>query len=172
LLQAGRLNLAQCLLKLGKWIEARNVCDKAIDENEAVAKAWFRRGEAQLALNDCESARADFDKCLVLEPDNKAAKNKIAVCQHRLKAQKEREKKTFANMFDKFAEIDKKKEAMERKRNARPDTMADIDEWESQAGETGLASDPNSIKVGGDIKMNLDLNEAIREDVKLREESN
>ena len=35
-------------------------------------------------------------------------------------------------MFDKFAEIDKKKEAMERKRNARPDTMADIDEWESQ----------------------------------------
>ena len=73
LLQAGRLNLAQCLLKLGKWIEARNVCDKAIDENEAVAKAWFRRGEAQLALNDCESARADFDKCLVLEPDNKVS---------------------------------------------------------------------------------------------------
>ena len=42
----------------------------------------------------------------------------------------------------------------------------------ARAGETGLASDPNSIKVGGDIKMNLDLNEAIREDVKLREESN
>ena len=28
LLQAGRLNLCQCYLKLGKWIEARNVCDK------------------------------------------------------------------------------------------------------------------------------------------------
>jgi len=172
LLQAGRLNLAQCHLKLGKWIEARNVCDKAIDENESVAKAWFRRGEAQLALNDCESAKADFDKCLLLEPDNKAAKNKVSICQHRLKAQKEKEKKTFANMFDKFAEIDKKKEAMERKRNARPDTMQDIDEWEAQAGETTLASDPNSINVRGDIKMNLDLNEAIREDVKLSEQSN
>ena len=38
-----------------------------------MAKAWFRRGEAQLALNDCESARADFDKCLQLEPDNKVS---------------------------------------------------------------------------------------------------
>ena len=61
-----------------------------------------------------------------------AAKNKISICQYRLKAQKEREKKTFANMFDKFAEIDKKKEDMERRRNARPDTMQSIDEWESQ----------------------------------------
>ena len=30
LLQAGRLNLCQCYLKLGKWIEARNVCDKVL----------------------------------------------------------------------------------------------------------------------------------------------
>jgi len=170
LLQAGRLNLCQCYLKLGKWIEARNVCDKAIEESDTVAKAWFRRGEAQLALNDCESARADFEKCCQLEPDNKAARNKISICQHRLKAQKEREKKTFANMFDKFAEIDKKKEDMERKRNARTDCMQSIDEWESQAGDGEVASDPNSITVGGDIKMNLDLNEAIEEDVKLSEE--
>ena len=63
---------------------------------------------------------------------SQATKNKVSICQHRLKAQKEKEKKTFANMFDKFAEIDKKKEAMERKRNARPDTMQDIDEWEAQ----------------------------------------
>ena len=33
-------------------------------------------------------------------------------------------------MFDKFAEIDKKKEEQERKRNARPDAMNHIDEWE------------------------------------------
>ena len=44
---------------------------QALEESDTVAKAWFRRGEAQLALNDCESARADFDKCLQLEPDNK-----------------------------------------------------------------------------------------------------
>lgn len=59
-----------------------------------------------------------------------AAKNKVTICQQRIKAQKEKEKKTFANMFDKFAEIDKKKEEVERKKNARPDAMNHIDEWE------------------------------------------
>merc|ERR1719447_2786284 len=63
-----------------QWIEARGVCDKAIEENESVAKAWFRRGEAHLALNDCESAKADFEKTFQLDPENKAAKNKITHC--------------------------------------------------------------------------------------------
>ena len=61
---------------------------------------------------------------------SQAAKNKVAICQQKIKAQKEMEKKTFANMFDKFAEIDKKKEQLERKKNARPDAMKNIDEWE------------------------------------------
>ena len=39
-----------------------------------------------------------------------------------------------------------------------------------RSDETGIATDPNSIKVGGDIKMDLDLNEAIKEDAKLQEE--
>ena len=49
------------------------------------------------------------------------------ICQQRIKAQKEKEKKTFANMFDKFAEIDKKKEAIEKQ--TRPDAMNNIDQW-------------------------------------------
>jgi len=167
LLQAGRLNLAMCYLKLGKWIEARAVCDKAIEEAEVVAKAWFRRGEAQLALNDCESAKLDFEKSLELEPENKAAKNKVVICQQRIKAQKEKEKRTFANMFDKFAEIDKKKEELEKQK--RPDAMNNIDQWNS-GGDSGIASDPNSIKVGGDVNMSLDINEAIKQDVELQDE--
>ena len=39
-----------------------------------------------------------------------------------------------------------------------------------RSDDTGIATDPNSIKVGGDIKMDLDLNEAIKEDAKLQEE--
>ena len=31
LLQAGRLNLAMCHLKMSQWIEARGVCDKVED---------------------------------------------------------------------------------------------------------------------------------------------
>ena len=79
--------------------------------------------------NECEDKNKKKCSSLFLL---QAARNKVSICQHRLKAQKEREKKTFANMFDKFAEIDKKKEDMERMRNARPDTMQSIDEWESQ----------------------------------------
>ena len=38
-----------------------------------------------------------------------------------------------------------------------------------RSDENGIATDPNSIKVGGDIKMDLDLNEAIKEDARLQE---
>ena len=37
--------------------------------------------------------------------------------------------------------------------------------------DNNIATDPNSIKVGGDIEMSLDLNEAIKEDAKLQESS-
>jgi len=162
LLQAGRLNLAMCHLKMLQWIEARNVCDKAIEENDGVAKAWFRRGEANLAVNDFEAAKADFDRTVEIDPENKAAKNKIVHCQQRIKAQKEKEKRTFANMFDKFAKADVKKEEQERLR--APDAMKHIDQW-SSGGEAGVNTDPNSIKVGGDIQMSMDINEAIKEDI-------
>ena len=38
-------------------------------------------------------------------------------------------------------------------------------------GDSGIASDPNSIKVGGDVNMSLDINEAIKEDAELQEEA-
>lgn len=167
LLQAGRLNLAMCCLKMSKWIDARGVCDKAIEENEGVAKAWFRRGEAQLALNDCESAKKDYERALELDSDNKATKQRIAQCQQRIKTQKEKEKRTFANMFDKFAMADMKREEAERMK--APDAMQDIDQW-SSGGEAAVNTDPNSITVGGDIQMNLDINEAIKEDIQATDE--
>ena len=114
LLQAGRLNLALCYLKLGNWIQARVVCDKAIEESGTVAKAWFRRGEAQLALNNFKAAKADFEKTLILEPENKAARNKVIICQQKMKIQKEKEEITHPNMLDKPAETEVTKEGAEK----------------------------------------------------------
>ena len=54
LLQAGRLNLAMCMIKMNNWIDARNLCDKVIEERPGNAKAYFRRGEALIALNEHE----------------------------------------------------------------------------------------------------------------------
>ena len=116
-----------------------------------------------------------------------AAKNKITQCQQKIKAQKvnrkinltssvtecnrinmqEKEKKTFANMFDKFAMADRKKEALEKQvfesisnmenpsqtncsngknLQMKPDAMNHIDQW-SSGGEGSINTDPNSIKV-------------------------
>ncbi len=99
MLKIESLNFAE--IKTEEWLEAKSLCDKVVDENPSVAKGYFRRGEALVALNEFELAKTDFVKVLELEPDNKAAKNKVAVCSHNLKLLKEREKRTFANMFDK-----------------------------------------------------------------------
>jgi len=175
LLQAGRLNLAMCSLKQSKWIEARNLCDKVLEENPEVAKAYFRRGEALFNLNDHELAKRDFTKVLELDPENKAARNKVAICQHQIKAQRDKEKRTFANMFDRFAQIDAKKEES-AKLSEKP---LEINEWDKNPEEMNNGSDPNSttgmrkrnpankegnsdfISVKGDVEMDLDINKEI-----------
>merc|ERR1712150_347994 len=169
LLQAGRLNLAMCSIKQNKWIEARNLCDKVLEENPDVAKAYFRRGEALFNLNDHELAKQDFSKVLELDPENKAAKNKVAICQHQIKAQRDKEKRTFANMFDRFAQIDAKKEESAKLR-VKP---LEINEWDKNPEEMSNGTDPNSstgirkrnatnkddfIPVKGDVEMDLDIN--------------
>lgn len=135
LLQAGRLNLAMCMIKISDWLEARNLCDKVIEENPNHAKAYFRRGESLIALNEHELAKTDFHKVLDLDPENKAAKNKVTMCMHQLKLVKEKERKTFANMFDKFARIDAQKEEEARKRQM----PLEINEW----GEAGRNNNGN-----------------------------
>lgn len=54
-------------------------------------------------MNDFDLARADFQKLLQLYPSNKAAKAQLAVCQQRIRKQLEREKKLYANMFERLA---------------------------------------------------------------------
>ena len=105
LLQAGRLNLAMCKIKVNDWMEVRNLCDKVVEENPSSVKGYFRRGEALVALNEHDLAMRDFEKVLELDADNRAAKNKVAMCVHQIKANKQKEKKTFANMFDKVSRL-------------------------------------------------------------------
>lgn len=157
LLQAGRLNLAMCHLKQEEWIEARNVCDKVIAENPASEKGYFRRGEAKMKLNDHSMAKEDFVKCLELDKENTMAKKRVAMCQQLIKVQMAKEKRTFANMFDKFAEADAKKEEM-AKLNKKP---LEINEWSGKDPTSKVNSDPNNITVSGDINMDIDLNKEI-----------
>ena len=71
----------------------------------AMVKAHYRRGESLIALNEHELAKKDFLKVIELEPDNTAAENKIKLCNHHLKLVKAKERKMYANMFDKVSTL-------------------------------------------------------------------
>ena len=64
--------------------------------------------QAHFSLQDYDEAVADFKTVLEIEPNNKAAKNQLVLCQQKLKQIKENEKRKYAGMFQKFAEMDDK----------------------------------------------------------------
>ncbi|XP_060046282.1 peptidyl-prolyl cis-trans isomerase FKBP4 [Erinaceus europaeus] len=108
---ASYLNLAMCHLKLQAYSAAIENCNKALELDSNNEKGLFRRGEAHLAMNDFDLARADFQKVLQLYPSNKAARAQLVLCQQRIRKQLAREKKLYANMFERLAEEDTKTKA-------------------------------------------------------------
>ncbi|XP_032329039.1 peptidyl-prolyl cis-trans isomerase FKBP4 [Camelus ferus] len=108
---ASHLNLAMCHLKLHAFSAAVENCNKALELDSNNEKGLFRRGEAHLAVNDFDLARADFQKVLQLYPSNKAARAQLAICQQRIRKQLAREKKLYANMFERLAEEESKAKA-------------------------------------------------------------
>ncbi|XP_069689452.1 peptidyl-prolyl cis-trans isomerase FKBP4-like isoform X2 [Periplaneta americana] len=127
LLLVGHLNLAVCFLKLEENVEARDQCNKALEVDPNSEKGLFRRGQANLGLGEPEKAKIDFEAVLKLQPNNKAAATHITLCNKKVKEQKGREKKIYANMFEKFAQRDREKE--EEWRRNQPDVMKTLGEW-------------------------------------------
>lgn len=74
-------------------------------ENE---KALYRRGEARLLRNEFSMALMDFKQVLQVNSFNRAARSQIAICQRKIREHHERDKKIYANMFQRFAEHDAK----------------------------------------------------------------
>ncbi|XP_007937638.2 peptidyl-prolyl cis-trans isomerase FKBP5 [Orycteropus afer afer] len=91
--------------------EKGTVYFKALGLDSANEKGLYRRGEAQLLMNEFESAKGDFEKVLEVNPQNKAARLQISMCQKKAKEHNERDRRIYANMFKKFAEQDAKEEA-------------------------------------------------------------
>lgn len=107
ILLSGYLNLALFYLKANKYLEAKQSCDKALEIDENNEKALFRRGLVKLELASPEDAIKDFKKVLEIEPKNAAASQKIIACNNLIKENLRKEKKLYANMFEKFALADK-----------------------------------------------------------------
>ncbi|CAG2183622.1 unnamed protein product, partial [Oppiella nova] len=101
-------------------------------------KGLFRRGQAYFGQKDYDLARNDFNAVLQLDPNNKAAKNQLVLSLNAIKAQLEKEKTTYRNMFERFAKQDLKKESktkesngsVESKKNAKneiDDSLSEVD---------------------------------------------
>ncbi|XP_043664793.1 FK506-binding protein 59 isoform X1 [Vespula pensylvanica] len=128
LLLSTHLNLALCYLKTDQNVEAKDACSEALKLDPRNEKAYFRRGQAYLALASPEIAIKDFEEVLKIEPKNVAASKQIIVCNNLIKKQLAKEKKLYANMFDKFAQEDKQKEEEELRQ--QPDVMRGaLGEW-------------------------------------------
>lgn len=106
LLIAVHSNLALCYLKLKEHFDAKNSATSALELDPKNEKALFRRGQALLALGEAELAVKDFTEVLNLDPNNKAAQSQLATCQQTIREQLKKEKKIYANMFEKFAKTD------------------------------------------------------------------
>ncbi|XP_026031830.1 peptidyl-prolyl cis-trans isomerase FKBP4 [Astatotilapia calliptera] len=133
---AAHLNLAMCFLKLQEPNKALEHCDKSMELDASNEKALFRRGEALFGMNEFEKARDDFQKVVQLYPANKAAKNQVLLCQKRIKEQHEKDKRIYANMFQKFAERDSKKEAEKGKSESveNGEDAMEVENGEKEAG--------------------------------------
>ncbi|XP_018611467.2 peptidyl-prolyl cis-trans isomerase FKBP4 [Scleropages formosus] len=125
---AAHLNLAMCYLKLQEQNQALENCNKALELDANNEKAVFRRAEALFAMKEFERARDDFQKVTQLYPNNKAARAQVAVCQRHIKEQHEKDKRLYANMFQKFVERDAKKEAEKGKEEEKGSSKMDIEE--------------------------------------------
>lgn len=108
LILAAHLNLAMSYLKCSEYNEAVKQCDSALEIDAKNEKGLFRRGLARFGQKEYELAKNDFNAVLTLDANNKAAKNQIIACNNAIKAELERDRKTYRNMFERFAKLDEK----------------------------------------------------------------
>ncbi|MFH4977637.1 hypothetical protein AB6A40_004346 [Gnathostoma spinigerum] len=108
LLVAGYLNSALVYLKQDDTVNAIKQCDKALELEPANVKALYRKAQALQEQNDVEESIDLYKKVAELEPSNKAALQQIQICKHKLVEIREKEKRRFRGMFDKFVADDVK----------------------------------------------------------------
>ncbi|EEC80231.1 hypothetical protein OsI_22166 [Oryza sativa Indica Group] len=99
-----------CKLKLGDLKGALLDADFALRESEGNAKAFFRQGQAHIALNDIDAAVESFKHALELEPSDGGIKRELAAAKKKIADRRNQERKAFARMFQPSGKSDKDNE--------------------------------------------------------------
>jgi len=100
-------NLAICQMKHGpKYSKAKDNCTKALAIDGNNIKALLRRGKCHAQMGGLDEAKADLDRVLELQPDNKDAVRELRLLKGAFDKQRKKEQKKFAGMFDKLVDED------------------------------------------------------------------
>jgi peptidyl-prolyl isomerase D len=93
-------NSSACKLKLGDLEGALLDADFALRETEGNAKAFFRQGQARMALNNIDGALESFKLALDLEPNDGGIKREVAAAKKKVTGRRDLERKAFSKMFE------------------------------------------------------------------------
>ena len=119
-------NLAAVLLKKGGNPEKIvKYCSAAIEIEPDNSKALFRRGKAYLLLENLDKAHPDLKRAAELAPDDAGIKKELQLWQKKDKAQSQKQKKFFGNLFsnmDKQNKEEQKQEELNKKEEEKQST--------------------------------------------------
>ncbi|KAK8511583.1 hypothetical protein V6N12_038185 [Hibiscus sabdariffa] len=91
-------NCSACKLKLGDLKGALLDADFAIRDDEDNVKAFFRQGQAYMALKDIDAAVESFKKASDLEPNNGGIKKELAAARKKIADRRDQEKQAYSRM--------------------------------------------------------------------------
>ncbi len=83
-------NLAMCRLRQDRPYDAIDACDTAIELDAGAGKAWYRRGQACMAMGQYAAARKNLARAATLLPSSREIRDAHALCQEQLAAEKEK----------------------------------------------------------------------------------
>ncbi|KAK9056684.1 hypothetical protein SSX86_024046 [Deinandra increscens subsp. villosa] len=92
-------NSAACKLQLGDADGALIDIDFALRDGENNAKAWFRQGQAYMALNEVDNAIDSFKKAKELEPNDAGIKRELKAARKKVADRLEKEKAAYSKYF-------------------------------------------------------------------------
>ena len=96
-------NTAMCLIKLNKWTDAIQACNKVLAlDSEATTntKALYRRGLARIHTGFLKEAKDDLMAAYSLDKTNKDVRKALALLKEEVAEAKKKEKAAFGGLFD------------------------------------------------------------------------
>jgi len=104
-------NAAMCLLKVKRYTAVVAACSCVIKVDEKNMKALYRRGVANMKLEDFFQAKKDLMIARTLDKENKDLLKACSDLKKNIAATKQKEKNMFANFFEKVKMYDDKETA-------------------------------------------------------------